>query len=117
MKPGSKYYSAAEYLYLNGIMSGLTETTFGADEALTKGQLNAAINAIAGTKNSTESTSKATMLEFAVAMLTGGAKKGFVGFFKGAGLMVEILYTYGYKVKANISRGQASIYFTELAKF
>ena len=117
MKPGNKYFATAEYCVANGIMSGLTDTTFGADEAITVGQLNAAINAIAGTKNATGSTSKATMLEFAIAMLTGGAKKGFTGFFKGAGLMIEILYTYGYKVKANISRGQASIYFAELAKF
>ena len=117
MKPGNKYFATAEYCVANGIMSGLTDTTFGADEAITVGQLNAAINAIAGTKNATGSTSKATMLEFALAMLTGGAKKGFTGFFKGAGLMIEILYTYGYKVKANISRGQASIYFAELAKF
>lgn len=117
MKPGNKYFATAEYCVANGIMTGLTDTIFGADEAITSGQLNAAINAIAGTKNSTESTSKATMLEFAVAMLTGGAKKGFVGFFKGAGLMIEILYTYGYNVKANISRGQASIYFCELASF
>ena len=117
MNPGNKYYASAEYCLANGIMTGLTDTTFGTDEAITVGQLNAAINAIAGTKNSTDSTAKATMLEFALAMLTGGAKKGFVGFFKGAGLMIEILYTYGYKVKANVSRGQAAVYFCELAKF
>ena len=116
MKPGSKYFASAEYCVANGIMSGITETTFGANEALTKGQLNAAINAIAGANASTSSTSKVKMIEFALAMLTGGAKKGFVGFFKGAGLMVEILYEYGYKVGAEITRGEAANYFVELAK-
>ena len=115
MKPGNKYFASAEYCVANGIMSGLTDTTFGADVALTSGQLTAAINAITGANASTANNSDAKMIEFALAMLTGGAKKGFIGFFKGAGLMVEVLYNYGFKVKAPISRGEASIYFQELA--
>ena len=117
MKPGDKYYSAVEYCLGNGIMSGLTETTFGADEALTKGQLNAAINAIAGTNSSTAAASKVTMLEFAMAMLSGGAKKGFVPFFKGAGLMLRIMGEYSFKVGAEITRGEAANYLKDLASF
>ena len=117
MKPGYKYYSAVEYCVTNGIMTGIEETKFGADETLTKGQLNAAINAITGASSSTSDTSKVKMIEFAIAMLTGGAKKGFVGFFKGIGLMMEVMTENSFKVGAEISRGEAANYFVELAKF
>ena len=117
VKPGSNYYSAIEYCVANGIMSGLTETTFGADEAITSGQLAAAINAITGANSSTSSTSKAKMLEVALAMLTGGAKKGFVGFFKGAGLMMRVMTENSFKVNAEISRGEAATYLKDLGQF
>ena len=116
MKPGNKYYASVVYLVSNGIMTGLTETTFGPDEAITSGQLNAAINAITGANGSTASTAKAKMLEVALAMLTGGAKKGFVGFFKGIALMMKVMSTYSFNVGAEITRGEASVYLAELAK-
>jgi len=117
LKPGDKYYSAVEYVVANGIMTGLTETTFGADEAITSGQLNAAINAITGANGSTNSTAKAKMLEFALAMLTGGAKKGFVGFFKGVGLMMRVMAENSFNVSAAITRGEAANYLKDLAQF
>ena len=55
------------------------------------------------------------MLEFALAMLTGGAKKGFVGFFKGAGLMLRVMSENSFKVNATISRGEAAAYLKDLA--
>ena len=116
VNPGSNYYSAVEYCVANGIMTGLTETTFGADEAITSGQLAAAINAITGANGSTSSTSKAKMLEVALAMLTGGAKKGFVGFFKGAGLMMRVMAENSFKVNAEISRGEAAAYLKDLGQ-
>ena len=113
---GNKYYASIEYVVANGIMTGLTETTFGADEAITSGQLNAAINAITGANGSTASTAKAKMLEFAMAMLTGGAKKGFVGFFKGIGLMMRVMAENSFNVGAEITRGEAAVYLVDLAK-
>ncbi len=116
MKPGDKYYSAVEYVVVNGIMTGIADRTFGADEALTSGQLNAAINAITGSNGSTSSTAKAKMLEVAMAMLTGGAKKGFVGFFKGIGLMMRVMSENSFNVGAEISRGEAANYLKDLAQ-
>lgn len=113
---GNKYYASIEYVVANGIMTGLTETTFGADEAITSGQLNAAINAITGANGSTSGTAKAKMLEVALAMLTGGAKKGFVGFFKGIGLMLRVMSENSFNVGAEITRGEAAVYLVDLAK-
>ena len=117
MKPGDKYYSAVEYVVANGIMTGIADRTFGADEAITSGQLAAAINAITGANGSTSSTAKAKMLEVAIAMLTGGAKKGFVGFFKGIGLMMRVMSENSFNVGAEISRGEAANYLKDLAQF
>ena len=117
MKPGDKYYSAVEYVVANGIMTGIADRTFGADEAITSGQLAAAINAITGANGSTSSTAKAKMLEVALAMLTGGAKKGFVGFFKGIGLMMRVMSENSFNVGAEISRGEAANYLKDLAQF
>ncbi len=116
MKPGDKYYSAVEYVVANGIMTGLTETTFGADAIITKGQLAAAINAITGANGSTANTANAKMLEVALAMLTGGAKKGFVGFFKGVGIMMRVMAENSFNVYAEITRGEAANYLKDLAQ-
>ena len=114
--PGNKYYTSIEYVVANGIMTGLTDTSFGPDEAITSGQLNAAINAITGANGSTSGTAKAKMLEVAMAMLSGGAKKGFVGFFKGIGLMLRVMSENSFNVGAEITRGEAAAYLAELAK-
>ena len=113
---GNKYYASIEYVVANGIMTGLTDTSFGPDEAITSGQLNAAINAITGANGSTSGTAKAKMLEVAMAMLSGGAKKGFVGFFKGIGLMMRVMAENSFNVGAEITRGEAAVYLVDLAK-
>ena len=117
VKTGNKYYASIEYVVANGIMTGLTDTSFGPDEALTSGQLNAAVNAITGANGSTSGTAKAKMLEVAIAMLSGGAKKGFVGFFKGIGLMMRVMAENSFNVGAEITRGEAAVYLVDLAKF
>lgn len=117
MKPGDKYYSAVEYCVANGILSAVADRTFAADEAITSGQLGAAINAITGANNATSGKNNATMLEFALAMLTGGAKTGFVGFFKGIGLMMRVMAENSFNVNATITRGEAANYLKDLAQF
>ena len=48
VKMNGKDFKAYEYMYKNNIMSGLTSTTFGPDELLTKAQLAEALYNIAG---------------------------------------------------------------------
>ena len=117
VKPGSKYYNDVEYVVANGIMSGLTETTFGVDEAITVGQFYAAYNAMLGTSKSTHSTKEITTFTFALNLLTGGFKKGFTGFFKTFALANKIVADNGYNVSKSISRGQAAEYFNTYCGF
>lgn len=116
VKPGDKYYSAVEYVVAKGIMTSVADRQFGVNEDITSGQLNAAINAITGANGSTSGTAKAKMLEVALAMLTGGAKKGFVGFFKGFGIMMRVMAENSFNVGATITRGEAANYLKDLSQ-
>lgn len=111
VKPGHKYYNDIEYVLLNGIMEATSETTFSPDDTLTDGQLAAAFNAMNGTDNSTSSDSKTSVMKLAVSIMTNGAKKGFIGFFKSFALGCKVLTDNGYRMAASVTRGQAAKYF------
>lgn len=55
-------YKAVEYMYLNGLMTGTDETTFGVEEKITKAELSEVLNKIYGTYEVTDSTSDVSML-------------------------------------------------------
>ncbi|MBE6786162.1 MAG: S-layer homology domain-containing protein [Ruminococcaceae bacterium] len=116
VKPGHKYFGAIEYVLKNGIMAETSETTFSPDDALTSGQLAAALNAIKGTDNSTDGTSKVNVASFAFAMISGGASNGIAGFFKGVSLFLKIVAAHNYKVTETITRGEAANYFKALCE-
>ena len=114
--PGHKYYSAIEYVVKKGIMTGTTETTFSPDEALTSGQLAAAFNAINGTDNATDGTSKVSAAQLAFAFIGAGAKGGIKGFFKGISLYFQVIIDSGFNVVGSVSRAQAANYLKTLAE-
>lgn len=116
IKPGHKYYNAVEYTVKNGIMAGTSETTFSPDEALTSGQLAAAFNAINGTDNATDGTSKVNAVKLAFAFLGAGAKGGFTGFFKGLSVYFKVIIGSGFNVTAAVTRAEAANYFMLFCK-
>ena len=117
VQPGHKYYTSIQNALSSGIMTGVTDNEFAPDAALTKGQLNAAVNAITGDSKGTDSESEVSVLEFAIASVLAGAKKGVMGFFKGFGLFVKVVANYGFKMGTTITRGEAASYLVELAGF
>ena len=116
VKPGHKYFGAIEYVLKNGIMTETSETTFSPDDALTSGQLNAALNAIKGTDKSTSGSSKVNVAKFALAMLSGGASGGFAGIAKGMSLFFKIVMAHNYNVLETITRGEAANYLKALCE-
>ena len=50
-------------MYLNGLMTGTDETTFGVEEKITKAELSEVLNKIYGTYEVTDSTSDVSMLK------------------------------------------------------
>lgn len=65
----AKEYKAIEYLYQNGIMNGISETEFGCDAALTKGQLAETIYSACGAElvDATNADANATLVDTAIA--------------------------------------------------
>ena len=116
VKPGHKFYSDVEYVVANGYMKGVKENTFGVDEAITVGQFYEAYNAILGTSKSTHSTKDMSASGFASALITGGVKKGFVGFFKSFGLAFKVVADNNAILTKSIARGQAAAYLKAFAE-
>ena len=114
--PGHKYYNAVEYVVANGIMAGATETTFAPDEYLTDGQLSAAMSAINGTENKNNSTKEATAIQLATSLVSIGAKKGFMGFFKSFSLMYKVLSSKNFNIGAKVTRAEAAFYLMSVAE-
>lgn len=107
---GHKYYNAVEYVVSNGIMTGVTDDTFAPDEALTKGQLAAAFNAISGNDNATDSTEKVSALKLAISLISAGTKKGILGFFKSFSIATRVLADNNFNIIATVTRGEAAKY-------
>lgn len=112
--PGHKNYKAIEYVYANGIMDATSETTFSPDDALTDGQLAAALNAILGTENSTSGTNEVSVLKLATTLFSAGARKGITGFFSGFSLCFKVISSNMFKMGATITRGEAAGYLQSL---
>ncbi len=117
VKPGHKYYNAIEYCLVNGILAPKSETVFGTDEALTRGDLTNAINVINGVDKTSDDSAKVSTLSFAIALFGASAKKGFVAFFKGFTLLFRILVSKHFVVSAPITRAEAANYLNQFCKF
>ncbi len=112
--PGHKYYNDIEFCLVNGILAPKSETEFGTDDALTKGELTNAINAINGNENRSEDSGKASALSLALGLLGVSAKKGFVSFFKAFTLTYKILTSKNFNVGASVTKAEAAYYFSQL---
>ncbi len=112
--PGHKNYKEIVYVVANGIMSGTSDTTFSPDDALTKGQLAAAMNAIVGANDATDSTDEVTVFEFAVSVFINSVRKGITGFFKGIELLYDLINNNIMNLGATVTRGQAAGYLKAL---
>lgn len=113
--PGSKNYTAVEYVLLAGIMQPTSETSFAPDAPLTKSQLTAAMNVLNGANNESSAEAEVSVISLASTLFTSAAGKGFTGFFKGLSLAFEVLKDNSFKFSSSISRGDAARYFMEYA--
>ncbi len=112
--PGHKYYRDIEYCVTNGILAPKSENEFGADDALTKGELTNAINAINGNEGKSEDSAKTNALSFAVSLLSASLKKGFVSFFKAFTMTYKILTSKQFNVGAEITKAEAAYYISQV---
>ena len=110
VKPTHKYYGAIEYVVKNGIMTGLTETTFGPDASFTNGQMTAAFNVINGRENDTDGNKNVNLMNLGVEFVASGIETGgFLGFVK------AMFYSFKL-VASNITTASKPLTRAEAAK-
>ncbi|MBQ1996731.1 MAG: S-layer homology domain-containing protein [Clostridia bacterium] len=106
------YYKAAEYMCINGIMKGITETNFGPDEPLTKDVLTSALSKINGKDETSESTDAVSKFDFALSLLKSADKTDVIRFLRLLVFCVEIVFSGN----GNITRAEAAQLLYEYAK-
>ena len=97
-------YKAIEYVTLNNIMPGTSETTFSPDEPMTKAIMSQAINKITGNYKITDSTDAVSSFDIAIATFTGTKMNSITTFFKAIKFAVDIIVSGDN----NITRGEAA---------
>lgn len=85
------YYNAVEYMYLNGFMNGVDETTFGADAKITKAELSSVLNKISDTYAVSDSNAEVTKLELNASVFKLSGKTGIIDMFKQLISMVKLV--------------------------
>lgn len=111
LTPGHKYYKEIEYTVLKGILSGVSDTSFSPDSALTESQLTAALNSITGSNDKNNSTKEVTYLKFALSFFKTGTKVGISGLFKGISTCFNIISNNLIRLTSSVSRGESAKYF------
>ena len=107
-------YKAIEYMYFNGLMTGIDETTFGADVKITKAELSAVLNKISDSYAVSDSSSEVTNLELDVALFKASGKTGIIDLFKQLVAMVKLVLS-GDAFKT-VTRAEAAVVIYEIVK-
>ncbi len=114
VKPGHKYYNDIEYCLINGILAPKSETVFGADDAITEGEVINAINIITGKEKRSEETDTASAMFFALSILGASVKKGFMNFIKTFALTYKILISKNFNIGAEMTKAEAAYYLNQV---
>ena len=107
-------YGAMEYMYLNGYMNGINETTFGGDAKITKAEFSEILNKVTGSYSVTDSSSELTKLELSNAVYNISGNTGIISLFKHFVAMVKLaLSGNGFKT---VTRAEAAIEIYQIIK-
>ena len=88
----SSEYKAVEYMYLNNLMKGTSETTFGGDAKITKAELSEILNKISGDYAITDSTDEVSKISLAADVYKVQEDKGIMDFFKLVISLVKMIF-------------------------
>ena len=102
---GAAEYKAVEYMYLNGLMTGKDDESFGGEEKMTKAELSAVLNKIADYEE-TDSTSEVNGFSLNTALYKASDSKGIFEFFSYVYESLELILT-GKGFKA-VTRAEAA---------
>ncbi|MBO5936067.1 MAG: hypothetical protein J6Q79_00460 [Clostridia bacterium] len=104
----SKYYSVIEYMWLNDIIDGVTDTEFSPDEALTKGVLENAFAKLAGSDASSTDETKAKRIDVIKAILNAD-NSSFIAKLKTFGYAISLFINGGkFNITAEVTRAEGA---------
>ena len=107
-------YGAIEYMCLNGLMSGIDETTFGGDAKITKAEFSEILNKVTGSYSVTDSTSEVTKLELSNTVYNISGDTGIISLFKHFIAMIKLVLSgNGFKT---VTRTEAAIEIYQIIK-
>lgn len=108
----SAEYKAIEYMYLNGLMSGVSATEFAPDAQLTKAQLAEAL----GAESTDDSAASRIDVALAVARAAGADGLNLTKLVKTLSLAVGIVFDGKSINTGSITRGEAAVILREFAE-
>lgn len=110
----SKDYKVIEYMFQNEIMAGVSETEFGADLPVTKGQLADAVFNVCGTSKNVDASDadkNAGYVEVVSSAfnMVNNSESGFMSVFKALVLTIKMLFGEGLQnLSRTVTRAEAA---------
>ena len=112
----TRYYTAVEFVVMNGIMKPTSDTSFSPDKILTNSEMNYALNVINGTELATDDKTETTVAVLAEALVNDGTKKNLTDLVKHLSVSLDVLYDNDFDIDALITRGNAAKYFKSITE-
>lgn len=107
---GSKEYRAIEYMWVNDIMAGASETEFAPDAALTKGALENALAKLAGEEATSTDDTNAKRIDVIKAVMNAGEDATFMAKLKAFAYAVEcFINNFKFNFLSPITRAEAAV--------
>ena len=107
-------YEAIEYMYFNGLMTGIDETTFGADVKITKAELSETLNKISDSYAVSDSNAEVTNLELNISLFKASGKTGIVDLFRQLVAMIKLVLSGD--AFGTVTRSEAAVAIYEIVK-
>ncbi|MBQ1995821.1 MAG: S-layer homology domain-containing protein [Clostridia bacterium] len=111
----SSEYKAVEYMYLNNLMKGETETTFGGEKEITEAELSQVLNKISGSYEITDSTKSVNRLQLNMAVNKVSGETGIIAMFKQLISIIELIFS-GNAFK-NVTRAEAALRIYQAVRY
>lgn len=111
---GSGEYKAVEYMYLNGLMKGTDEKSFGGDADITKAELSEVLNKITGDYEITGSTDKITKIQFTYELNKLLGETDFSSRISNILALIELIFSG--KAFSKVTRAEAVVEIYKLVK-
>lgn len=111
----SSEYKAIEYMYLNDLMNGETETTFGGDKKITKAELSKALSKLSDSFKATDSSKEVKKIELCSDTFKLSGKNGIKDILGYLGEIITLIFS-GEAFKT-VTRAEAALRIYQAVRY